>query len=343
MKSTERHKLKENEFAHIGRQGARRDGNTRARRRTDRRRRRAGRSRWSAATSGGGSRARRRRTPRWRRRWRSTRRRSCRSPHRRPEARCPVAQPGTYQTEQAKLEAALPKFVAAADQFPNTDAGVAARYHAAGILAALGRYAEAEQRYQEVVDKAGRGIYGRTARLGLADAQVAQGKFDPAIKMYQDLTTDSGSQLPVDGVLMQLGRAYAKAGKKDEAARAFNRVVEEFPQSLYAADARARTGRREEGLDGPPGVAAYTASKQCAGARADDFDAPHRAARHEDHVAGRQDRGFPVDRDLDQPAGDRLDPLARRRSAPTPPPRPDRCARPRHSRATAASAASAAR
>lgn len=155
-----------------------------------------------------------------------------------PGSPVPVLQAGTYATEQAKLEAALPKFVAAADQFPNTAAGIAARYHAAGILASLGRYAEAEQRFQEVVDKGGRGIYGRTARLGLADAEVAQGKFDPAIKLYQDLATDSGSQLPVDGVLMQLGRAFAKAGKKDDAVRVFNRVVEEFPQSLYAADAR---------------------------------------------------------------------------------------------------------
>ena len=155
-----------------------------------------------------------------------------------PGSPIPVAQPGSFQTEQAKLEAALPKFVAAADQFPSTDAGVAARYHAAAVLASLGRYGEAEQRYQEVVDKAGRGIYGRTARLGMADVQVAQGKFDPAIKIYQDLSTDSASQLPLDGVLMQLGRAFAKAGKKDEAARAFNRIVEEFPQSLYAADAR---------------------------------------------------------------------------------------------------------
>jgi TolA-binding protein len=155
-----------------------------------------------------------------------------------PGSPVPVAQPGVFQTERAKLDAALPKFTATADQFPNTDAGIAARYHAAGILASLGRYAEAEQRYQDVADKAGRGIYGRTARLGLADAQVAQGKFDPAIKLYQELTTDPSSQLPVDGVLMQLGRAFAKAGKKDDAVRAFNRVVEEFPQSAYAADAR---------------------------------------------------------------------------------------------------------
>jgi TolA-binding protein len=151
----------------------------------------------------------------------------------------PVPQPGTYPTQEAKLQAALPKFVEAADTYPSTAQGVAARYHAAGILAGLGRFAEAEQRYQEVVARAGQNsIYGRTARLGLADTLVAQGKYDNAINVYTELSRDTNSQIPVDGVLIQLGRAYARAGRKDEAVRAYNRIVSEFPQSVYVADAR---------------------------------------------------------------------------------------------------------
>ena len=155
-----------------------------------------------------------------------------------PGSPLPVQQPGTFATDQARLEAALPKLMHAADSYPGTAAGITARYHAASVLAALGRYAEAEQRYKEVVDKGGSGLYGRTARMGLADVLVSQGKYDDAIKIYQEVSTDTKSQLPVDGVLMQLGRAYMKAGKKNEAAHAFTRVVEEFPQSLYAAEAR---------------------------------------------------------------------------------------------------------
>ena len=105
-------------------------------------------------------------------------------------------------------------------------------------LAGLGRYAEAEQRYQEVVAKAGNDIYGRTARLGLADVQVAQKKYDSAINIYTELSRETNSQIPLDGILMQLGRAYSQAGRKDEAVRAYTRVVEEFPQSIYVADAR---------------------------------------------------------------------------------------------------------
>ena len=153
----------------------------------------------------------------------------------------PVQQPGTFRTERERLEAALPRLLEAADKYPNTDAGITARYRAAGVLAELGRYPEAEQRYQEVVSKAGRrSIYGRTARLGLADAQLAQAKNDAALTTLKELSTDSESQLPLDGVLMQLGRAYMQAGKKDEATRAFTRIVDEFPQSLYAGEAKEK-------------------------------------------------------------------------------------------------------
>lgn len=164
-----------------------------------------------------------------------------------PGSPLPVQQPGTYPTDQAKYEAALPKLMEAAETYPSTDAGIAARYYAASALAALGRHAEAEQRYQEVVDKAGNLIYGRTARLGLADAQAAQKKYDSAITIYRELSTDTANQIPVDGVLMTLGRTYLQAGRREEAVRAFSRVVDEFPQSVYAADARRE---REEARKG---------------------------------------------------------------------------------------------
>ena len=39
---------------------------------------------------------------------------------------------------------------------------------------------------------------------------------------------------------MQLGRACMRRGQKDDATRAFTRVVEEFPQSLYASEAKEK-------------------------------------------------------------------------------------------------------
>jgi TolA-binding protein len=106
------------------------------------------------------------------------------------------------------------------------------------VLVALGRDGDAAQRFQEVIDKAGSGLYGRMARLGLADVQVRQGKFDPAIAAYKELSATAKDDLPVDGLLMALGRAYVAAGKKTEAGQTFKRIGDEFPTSPYAADAK---------------------------------------------------------------------------------------------------------
>jgi hypothetical protein len=145
---------------------------------------------------------------------------------------------GSFPTERAKLEAALPKFMAAAEAYPRTSAGIAARYHAAATLVALGRDDEAVKRYQEVIDFAGSGVYGRVARLGVAEVKVRQRQYEPAINAYKELSLNTSGDLPVDGVLMQLGRTYVLAGRTPEAVQTFKRITEEFPASLYAADAR---------------------------------------------------------------------------------------------------------
>ena len=145
---------------------------------------------------------------------------------------------GTYTSERAKLEASLPKFLAVAEAFPKTQAGLAGRYHAAANLAALGRYEEAAKRYQEVVDLAGDSVYGSMARLGLAEAQLSQRQFEPAINTFKQLSVNPAAEVPVDGVLMQLGRAYLLAGRKPEAVQSFKRITSEFPTSPFAAEAR---------------------------------------------------------------------------------------------------------
>jgi TolA-binding protein len=149
----------------------------------------------------------------------------------------PAPTPGSYPTERAKLEAALPKFLAAANAYPSSGPGLAARYSAASTLVALGRPADAAARYQEVIDRAGSDIYSRMARLGLARVQAQQGKYDAAIGTYKEMAA-TAKDLPVDGILMQLAQTYAAAGKKVEASQTYKRVTDEFPTSTYAADAR---------------------------------------------------------------------------------------------------------
>ncbi len=155
-----------------------------------------------------------------------------------PEAGKPAVQPpGTYPTERARAEAALPRLLASADAYPASDAGITARYEAAAALIRLGRIDEGVKQYQEVVNR-GSGLYPLMARLGIAEADVLAGKYDAAIAGYQEVVTKYAEQAPIDGVLMDLGRAYRLAGKTADARKTFARVTEEFPQSPYATFAR---------------------------------------------------------------------------------------------------------
>ena len=156
----------------------------------------------------------------------------------------PPAAPGApsqgvvYATEREKLQAALTKFKAAADQYPSTDAGLFARYREGTTQMAMGNTKEAMDAYQQVIDRAGDGIYGQMARLGQAQAQVRAGQYDPAINTFKQLSTRTDTSLPVDGILMQLGRTYLDAGKPADAQQTFNRLVEEFPESPFSSDAK---------------------------------------------------------------------------------------------------------
>jgi TolA-binding protein len=147
-------------------------------------------------------------------------------------------QAGTFATEQARNEAAVAAYQKVIDAYPNNDAGMAARYHLAGVMLAMGRAAEAGTAYADVAARGGSSVYGAAARLGQAQALVAQTKFDEAIKVLTDLSAQRDSDLPTDGVLMELARVCQRAGKTQDARAAFKRVVDEFPQSGYAGEAR---------------------------------------------------------------------------------------------------------
>lgn len=158
----------------------------------------------------------------------------------------PEAPAGSYPSEQARLEAALPKFTSTYEAHPDSQAGIAARYHAAAILARLGKASEAQPLYRAVVESRD-GLYAQMARMGLAEAQARAGQYDEAIAIWKELSEGPPANLPEDGVLMQLGRTYELAGNTNEAVTTYQRVADEFPQSVYAQQAREHVQR----LKGP--------------------------------------------------------------------------------------------
>jgi tetratricopeptide (TPR) repeat protein len=157
-----------------------------------------------------------------------------------PATATPAAPAGglSFPTERERAQAALTKFKIAADAYPSTDAGLYARYQQAATYMTLGQPKEAADTYQQVVAGAGDKIYGQMGKLGLAEAQARAGQYDQAINAFKELSLRKDGPLPVDGILMQLGRTYLEAGKRTDAQQTFNRLVEEFPESPFTTDAR---------------------------------------------------------------------------------------------------------
>src|SRR5882762_4960717 len=156
----------------------------------------------------------------------------------------PPPAPGTpaaglyFPTERERSQAALTKFKIAADAYPSSDAGIYARYQEGALSLALGSPTQAAAAYQQVIARDGDGFYGQMARLGLAEAQARAGQYDQAINAFKELAQRKDGPLPVDGILMQLGRTYLDAGKRADAQQTFNRLVAEYPESPFTGDAK---------------------------------------------------------------------------------------------------------
>jgi tetratricopeptide (TPR) repeat protein len=150
----------------------------------------------------------------------------------------PVSTPGSYPTERAKLEAALPKLMAAADEYPSTDAGQTARYHAASALVGLGRFDEAVAQYDRVIAD-GSGLLAQMGRLGKAEAQLRAAQYDAAIASFSELSNRTDAGLPKEAMLMELARAYRLAGKTEDARKTLTQIVEQHADSPFASEAKA--------------------------------------------------------------------------------------------------------
>jgi FimV-like protein len=147
---------------------------------------------------------------------------------------------GSFSTEEAKLLAALPKLQAAADAYPDSDAGVTARYHLAGAYAALGRHDEAVKEFDDVAARVGAdALYGRMARLGKAETQANAGQLDAAIAAWVEMAAVETPDLPVDAILMRLARAYVEKGEREEARKTLTQVIDQHPNSPYAQTAQS--------------------------------------------------------------------------------------------------------
>ena len=112
---------------------------------------------------------------------------------------------------------------------------------------ALGTPKSAAETYQQVISAGGDTLYAQMAKLGLAEAQAQTGEYDAAINTFRELSQHKDGQLPIDGLLMRLGRTEAEAGKTVRRGADVQQAGGGVPRFLVRGRRQERTRPAEEG------------------------------------------------------------------------------------------------
>jgi tetratricopeptide (TPR) repeat protein len=150
----------------------------------------------------------------------------------------------TFATAQEKYAATAAAFDGLARKYPSRPEAVRSRYFAALSRIELGQYPEAEKSLTELgADRRAGALEPALARMALAEMHRRIGQTEKAAEGFRQIASDPGSAVPRDAALMGLATTLEAANKLPEARASYRRLFEEFPQSVYAAEARRRADR----------------------------------------------------------------------------------------------------
>ncbi|REK04325.1 MAG: hypothetical protein DWQ36_17990 [Acidobacteria bacterium] len=139
-------------------------------------------------------------------------------------------------SRDAKAVAALEAVV---DDYGSSDAADVARMVIAQIAARGGDTAKAREIW-EAAARQGRGTArGAAARANLISLDRQERPAELAEEL-QAMVDEGESELPTDVLLFELAQTLEAAGRPDEAQEVYQRLVDEFQTSAFAAQARQR-------------------------------------------------------------------------------------------------------
>lgn len=147
----------------------------------------------------------------------------------------------SFATANEKFNKAAAAFDGVERKYPTHTAGVRARYYGALCRIELRDYETARKTLKALAERgpAG-GLEPVLARMALADIDRRTGAYDKAAEAYKTLAGDPANPLPRELALMNLAGTFEDAKRTAEAAASYKQLFEQFPGSVYAAEARRR-------------------------------------------------------------------------------------------------------
>jgi len=145
-----------------------------------------------------------------------------------------------YATDTERLAAAEKAFQSVRSKFWLTPQAGIADLYLARIAADRGDVALAIRKLGEITSKRSSSPLVRLAMLDLVRLRVSRGEGRQLVGELEAMASGKDPRLPRDAALFELGRIWEREGKPEEAGRMFRKLVEDFPESPYRAQAQQR-------------------------------------------------------------------------------------------------------
>jgi len=147
-------------------------------------------------------------------------------------------------TSDDDLSSALAAFEGVVDSAgAESTTGQVALYYQAVTLQKLGRQQDAIACLEQVT---GEGNLPRTLRAAasslLASLYAESGSSSRAAEFLDGIVAQEDPALPADQALLQLGKIFLNEGRDEQARETWQRIVDDYPQTNSAAEARALLG-----------------------------------------------------------------------------------------------------
>ncbi len=153
----------------------------------------------------------------------------------------------TFATEEDKFRTVLLLADGVIQNHGSSDAGQLARLYRGLAAFELEENEAARADFETVLAGNASHFLAPQARRKLAEMDERAGNLDQACDAYRQLTQQASAVLPEELSLLDLARCLAAKGEREESGATYQRILDDFPASVYVTEARNLLEKLEEG------------------------------------------------------------------------------------------------